>query len=418
MLDRLRGRLARRRKDEDALRVEAVYPNEMSTPVSGGRLMRGRSLDFDWVVVAVVSLLLGLGTVMVYSASISLADSPKYGTSQTYFLTRHLISLAISLAAAYGVYHVPMRAWLRLAKPLGVLAVLLLVLVLVPGVGVSVNGSRRWIRFPFMNLQVSEFTKFVAVIFASYFTLTRQDYMHSFRKGFLPMALAVGAVAALLIVQPDLGATIVVIAIVMGVLFVGGLSYKIFFLMVAAVAGLVASMIIWTPWRLSRVVAYLDPWNEENVLGKAYQLSHSLIALGRGEIFGAGLGGSVEKLNYLPEAHTDFIFAVIGEELGFVGVVVVLFLYYRLIRSAFEIGRIAVKMDNVFSGLVAQGVGIWIGVQVCINVGVATGLLPTKGLTLPLMSYGGSAILSTLCGIALLLRVDHENRVLMHGGQI
>ena len=248
--------------------------------------------------------------------------------------------------------------------------------------------------------------------------MTRQEYMHSFRKGFIPMLAVMGIVTALLALQPDLGATVVVLAIIMGILFLGGISYVILGVVGSMVITMGVGMIIATPWRLGRVTAYLDPWNEENVLGKAYQLSHSLIAFGRGEIFGAGLGASVEKLNYLPEAHTDFIFAVIGEELGFVGVVIVLFLYYRLIRSAFEIGRIAVKMDNIFSGLVAQGTGIWIGVQVCINVAVATGLMPTKGLTLPLMSYGGSAIVATLCGIALLLRVDHENRVQMHGGYV
>ncbi|MCI5850250.1 MAG: putative lipid II flippase FtsW [Sutterellaceae bacterium] len=417
MLEKLRSRFRRGGKGSDKLTVEAVYPGEMQGPATNLGY-HSTALDFDWVVIATVSLLIGIGTVMVYSASVSLGDSPKYGTTSTYFLIRHLISLVVSLVAAYGIYHIPMRIWKRLAVPIGIFAVLLLVAVLIPGVGTSVNGSRRWIRMPFMNLQVSEVTKFAAVIFASYFTVRRQDYMHSLRKGFLPMALAMATVAGLLVVQPDLGATVVVIAITMGILFLGGLDLRIFGGVIAIVIAAAAALIMATPWRVGRVVAYMDPWSEENVLGKAYQLSHSLIAFGRGAIFGTGLGGSVEKLNYLPEAHTDFIFAVVGEELGFVGVVLVLLLYYRLIRSAFEIGRIAVKMDNIFSGLVAQGIGIWIGVQVCINVGVATGLLPTKGLTLPLMSYGGSALLATLCGIAVLLRVDHENRVQMHGGSI
>ena len=408
--------LFHRGRSKDELAVEVVYPDLRSSYSDGGELSAGKNVD--WAVVAVVGLLLTLGTIMVYSASVSLADSPKYGTTSTHFLFRHIAFVLLSLVAASAVYQLPMSFWKKYAYLLGFVALVALVLVLVPGVGVSVNGSRRWIRFPYMNLQVSEFVKFVTVIFASYFTLRRQDYMHSFRKGFLPMALALAFVAGLLIVQPDLGATVVIVAIAIGILFLGGLAYRIIIPVVGFVVGVVACMIIWTPWRLARVVAYLDPWNKENVMGKAYQLSHSLIAFGRGEIFGAGLGGSVEKLNYLPEAHTDFIFAVVGEELGFVGVVAVLLLYYCLIRRAFEIGRIAVKMDNIFSGLVAQGVGIWIGVQVCINVGVATGIFPTKGLTLPLMSYGGSAILATLCGIALLLRVDRENRIQMHGGRV
>lgn len=417
MLERLRGLFSRKRKGADDLSVEAVYPDDASTPLADSGYS-GRGLDLNWAVVTVVCLLLGLGTVMVYSASISLADSPKYGTTPYHFLVRHLISLFVSVVAAVAVYHVPMRRWRQFAMPLGIAAIVGLVLVLVPGIGLSVNGSRRWIRIPggLMNLQMSEFAKFAMVIFASYFTVSKQDYMHSFRKGFLPLAIPLCLAGALLAKQPDLGAAIVVGTIALGILFLGGIAWKIFITVAAAAISAVAAMILWTPWRLGRFMAYLDPWDEQNALGKAYQLSHSLIAFGRGEIFGVGLGGSVEKLNYLPEAHTDFILAVVGEELGFVGVVIVLFLYYRLIRSAFEIGRIAIKMDNIFSGLVAQGVGIWIGVQVCINVAVATGVFPTKGLTLPLMSFGGSALLATLCGLALLLRVDHENRVQMHGG--
>lgn len=406
---------SREKKSEEDLAIEAGFPVEAgSAAARPGAAVKG--LEFDWVVIAVVSILLGLGTVMVYSASISLADSPKFGTTPSYFLVHHLVSLAVSLTAAAIVYRMPMKGWNKLANAIGIVAVIALIAVLIPGIGVNVNGSRRWIRFPFMNLQVSEFAKFAAVIYTARFTVMKQDYMHSFCLGFGPMFIALGVVAALLVVQPDLGATVVVCVITMGILFVGGLAKKIFFAVVGGLVAIVVALIAYTPWRMARFVAYLDPWDESNVLGKAYQLSHSLIAFGRGEIWGAGLGGSVEKLNYLPEAHTDFIFAVVGEELGFVGVVFVLFLYYRLIRSAFEIGRIAIKMDSIFSGLVAQGIGIWIGAQVCINVGVATGVLPTKGLTLPLMSYGGSAILATLCAIAVLLRVDHENRVRMHGG--
>ena len=204
----------------------------------------------------------------------------------------------------------------------------------------------------------------------------------------------------------------------MGVLFLGGLSMNIFLSVGAVVIGFVGFMIYMTPWRLSRVLAYLDPWSEEYVLGQSYQLSHSLIAFGRGELFGVGLGGSVEKLNYLPEAHTDFIMAVIAEEMGFAGVILVLFIFYWLIRRAFEIGRQAIKLERYFAGLLAEGVGLWYGVQVIINVGVASGALPTKGLTLPFVSFGGSALLSSMIAIGLLLRVDRENKILMRGGQV
>lgn len=232
------------------------------------------------------------------------------------------------------------------------------------------------------------------------------------------MAALMVMLAGLIVKQPDLGALIVIVVELMGLLFLGGLSLKIFSIVLIVVVGFVSYMIYDTPWRQGRFLAYLNPWAPENVLDKAYQLSHSLIAFGRGELFGVGLGGSVEKLYYLPEAHTDFIMAVVAEETGFVGVALVLFLDYWLIRYAFEIGRVAVKMERFFSGMLAQGVGIWFGVQVVINVGVASGLLPTKGLTMPFLSFGGSALLSSLVGIGLLLRVDKENKILMLGGQV
>ena len=384
-------------------------------------LGRGSPVKADGVDLTVLLIgfgLLCLGTLMVYSASISLADSPKYNTTQYHFLVRHLIAIAVALTAGAVAYRVPMRVWNRLAPMLVIVSVVLLAAVLLPGVGKSVNGSRRWINLGVMNLQVTEAVKFAALIGAAWFTVQRQEYMHSFTKGFGPMALMMCLVAGLISLQPDLGAIVVIVCIAMGVLFLGGLNVRIFFTVCVAVAIVVALMIYDSPWRLQRVMAYLDPWSSEYALDKAYQLSHSLIAFGRGELFGVGLGGSVEKLHYLPEAHTDFILAVVGEELGFVGVVSILIAYYWLVRRAFAIGRQAIKLERIFSGLVAEGVGIWIGVQVLINAGVATGLLPTKGLTLPLMSFGGSSLLSCVAALALLLRVDCENRILMRGGRI
>lgn len=371
--------------------------------------------SIDYSVIAVILALLILGLIMVYSASISLGDSPKYQTSEGYFAVRHAIYIAIGLIAAFFVFKVSLSRWCLLSYPLGLFGILLLISVFVPGLGHEVNGSTRWIGFGPINLQVSEVVKFVSVLVISHFVVTRQAYMHSYTRGLIPVMLYIGAVAMLLSLQPDLGATVVISAIVLGVVFLGGLSWSIIIPFGIVIFAVIVFSIALSPWRTARVFAYLNPWDIENQLGKAYQLTHSLIAFGRGELFGVGLGASVEKMHYLPEAHTDFILAVIGEELGLVGFTFVLLLFYWLVRRAFEIGRQAVRLESVYSGLVAQGVGLWIGVQALINIGVAIGVFPTKGLTLPLVSYGGSSIVVTLCALALLLRVDYENRLLMRG---
>lgn len=372
----------------------------------------------NWDVLVCVVALLAIGAVMVFSATTAFAESPRFSVESTTYLVRHLSSIAFATVCALVVYRIPMSFWFRWSVPIGVLAVLVLVAVFIPGFGKSVNGARRWITLGFMNLQVSEMVKVAALIFTAAFTVKKQDYMHSFLSGFFPMAAVMMLLSFLLIQQPDLGATVVIAAEIMGILFLGGLSINIFLAVLVIVCTFVGWMIYATPWRLGRFLAYLDPWSEEYVLGQAYQLSHSLIAFGRGELFGVGLGGSMEKLNYLPEAHTDFIMAVIAEETGFVGVILVLFLFYWLIRRAFEIGRQSIKLERPFQGLLAQGVGLWFGVQVIINVGVASGAFPTKGLTLPFVSFGGSALLSGLVAVALLLRVDKENKILMRGGQV
>ena len=371
--------------------------------------------SIDYSVIATIAALLVLGLVMVYSASISLGDSPKYQTSEGYFAVRHAIYIVIGLMAAFFVFKVSLYRWYLLSYPLGLLGILLLVSVFVPGLGHEVNGSTRWIGFGPINLQVSEVVKFVSVLVISHFVVTRQAYMHSYTRGLIPVMLYIGMVAMLLSLQPDLGATVVISAIVLGVVFLGGLSWRIIVPFGIVIFAVIVLSIALSPWRTARVFAYLNPWDIENQLGKAYQLTHSLIAFGRGELFGVGLGASVEKMHYLPEAHTDFILAVIGEELGLVGFTFVLLLFYWLVRRAFEIGRQAVRLESVYSGLVAQGVGLWIGVQALINIGAAIGVFPTKGLTLPLVSYGGSSIVVTLCALGLLLRVDYENRLLMRG---
>jgi cell division protein FtsW len=257
--------------------------------------------------------------------------------------------------------------------------------------------------------------KVACVLYAANFTVRKQDYMHQFAKGFLPMAAVMIVLGVLLLLQPDLGAFGVIVTISMGILFLGGVNARLFAGIGVALAAAFALVIWLSPWRRERIFAYWNVWDPEYTLGKGYQLSHSLIAFGRGEWFGVGLGGSVEKLHYLPEAHTDFLLAVIGEELGLVGVMVVIVLFYWIVRRAFEIGRQAIALDRVFSGLVSKGIALWLGFQAFINMGVNLGLLPTKGLTLPLMSYGGTGILVNCVAIALLVRVDFENRRLMRG---
>jgi cell division protein FtsW len=384
-----------------------------------GVVQRSRMMEYDQPLVWVVVLLMLFGMVMVYSASISLPDSPKYASyKNSHFLVRQASFIGVALFAGLLAFRVRVETWQRLAPYLFVATLVLLVLVLVPGLGKGVNGARRWLSFKVFNLQPSELMKLFVVLYAADYTVRKQQYMHKLTKGFLPMTVAIGFVGLLLLLEPDLGAFGVIVCIAMGILFLGGINGIWFGGIGATLVGIFTLVIILSPWRRERIFAYLNPWVEENALGKAYQLSHSLIAFGRGELFGVGLGGSVEKLHYLPEAHTDFLLAVIGEELGFVGVLVVVAMFYWIIKRAFEIGRQAIAMDLTFAGLTAKGVGIWIGVQAFINMGVNLGLLPTKGLTLPLMSYGGSGVLINCVGLAILLRIDYENRVLMRGGRV
>ena len=372
----------------------------------------------DYGVLFVVFSLMLLGCLMVFSASISLGDSPKYHISEHYFFVRHVISLVVALFGAYIVWHIPMKAWKKMAFPFFLFGLFLLGAVFIPGVGKSTNGACRWIPLGLFNLQVTEVMKIAVLIYAADFTVRKQNYMHSVKKGLLPMLLVMGLVGFLVLKEPDLGAYVMMLAISMGILFLGGINLTVFIMVLVGVLGLLVFMIFAASWRAARFFAYLDPWEISNAQGKAYQLSHSLIAFGRGETWGVGLGDAIEKQHYLPEAHTDFILAIVGEELGFVGVMLILVLLFWLVKRAIEIGRTAIHLEHIFSGLVAEGIGIWIGVQTFINVGVASGLLPTKGLTLPFISFGGSAIMAVTAAVAILLRVDYENKVTMKGGKV
>jgi len=396
--------------------VSATLPVRDSVHVGSTRPVRLSA--FDQTLVAVVAALALLGVVMVYSASIALPDNPKFSNyAQAYFLQRHVMALVIAFVAALVVVQVPIAFWAKQAPVIFVIALMLLVIVLVPFIGKVVNFSRRWIPLGIMNFQPSEMAKLAIALYAANYMVRRMDARENFFRAVTPMVVAVAFVGVLLLRQPDMGAFIVIATIAMGILFLGGVNARMFFLIAAVMLVTLALFLAFDDLRRERILAYLDPWNPKYAQGKGYQLTHSLIALGRGEIFGQGLGNSVEKLHYLPEAHTDFLLAVIGEELGFLGVATVIVLFFWLTRRIFHIGRQAIALDQVFAGLMCQGIGIWVGFQSFINMGVNLGVLPTKGLTLPLMSYGGSAILMNLIALAMVLRVDIENRALMRGGR-
>ena len=403
--------LGKSAQERDALPVRlgrrANYANTQSS---------SRVSSLDHALMAVVSTLLVWGAVMVYSATIAMPDNPKFvGYTHNYFLVRHLASMAMGLVACLIAFQVPVQTWEKYAPLLFMVSLVLLVAVLIPHIGKGVNGARRWISLGFTSFQPSELAKFSAVVYASGYMVRKMEVKEDFLRAVWPMAAAVGMMGVLLLAEPDMGAFLVIAFIAMGILFLGGVNASMFFLISGVLLAAFALMIAFNDYRRARIFAYLDPWSEHNALAKGYQLTHSLIALGRGEIFGVGLGGSVEKLHWLPEAHTDFLVAVIGEEFGLVGVLVLIALFLWMTRRIIHIGRQAVALDRVFAGLVAQGVGIWMGFQSFINMGVNLGALPTKGLTLPLMSYGGSAILVNLVALALVLRIDYENRKMMQG---
>lgn len=394
-----------------------IYSKNKGISQEDKQLKMSSPYKVDIMLIGITLALLAWGLVMVYSASIAMPDNPKFAKlTSTYFVVRHALFLVLAALIAFAAFQIPLTTWEAIAPWLFVISLLLLIAVLIPHVGKVVNGARRWIPLGFISFQPSEFVKFAMLLYVSDYMVRKMDIKEKFFVAVMPIGVAVLVVGLLLLAEPDMGAFMVIAVIAMGILFLGGVNARMFFLIAALIVMAFGAMIALSDWRRERIFAYLDPWSAEHTLGKGYQLSHSLIAFGRGEIFGVGLGGSVEKLHWLPEAHTDFLLAVIGEEFGLVGVVVVIGLFLWLTRRIMHIGRQAIALDRLFAGLLAQGVGIWIGFQSFINMGVNLGALPTKGLTLPLMSYGGSAILFNCIAIAIVLRIDYENKGLMRGG--
>ncbi|HUJ87082.1 MAG TPA: putative lipid II flippase FtsW [Burkholderiales bacterium] len=382
----------------------ASYVFAQSTPMA----------EYDRSLAWAALLLAAGGLVMVYSASIETAASSRYtGDNSAYFLVRQAIFLGVALFAATLVFLVPVRLWQKAAPWLFAGGVLLLVLVLVPGIGREVNGARRWLNLRAFNIQPSELMKLGAVLYAADYTVRKHAVLKSFKKGLLPMLGVMLLVSWLLLREPDFGAFVVIAITTFGMIFLGGMNGRHFALLVVMLAVGFAGLVLSSPYRMHRIFGFMDPWND--AYGTGYQLSHALIAFGRGEWFGVGLGASVEKLHYLPEAHTDFLLAVIAEELGFVGVAVVIALFGWIVFRAFLIGRQAALRERHFAALAAQGIGVWIGFQAAINMGVNMGLLPTKGLTLPLMSFGGTGVVVNFVALAILLRIDWENRQLARG---
>jgi cell division protein FtsW len=365
--------------------------------------------EYDRSLAWAALLLLATGLVMVYSASIATAEASRYaGNNSLYFLIRHSAYTVAALLAALVVFTVPARFWQKAAPWIFVFASLLLVLVLVPGVGREVNGAKRWLSLGIANFQPSELMKLAAVLYAADYTVRKNAVLKSFSRGLLPMLSVMMIVSWLLLKEPDFGALVVIAVIAFGLLFLGGMNGRHFLALVAMLAVGFAGLVLTSEYRMQRIFGFMDPWSDP--FGRGYQLSHALIAFGRGEWLGVGLGASIEKLHYLPEAHTDFLLAVIAEELGFVGVVAVIALFAWIVVRAFAIGHHAAAHARPFESLVAQGIGTWLGFQALISMGVNMGLLPTKGLTLPLMSFGGSGLLANCMALAILLRIDWENR--------
>ncbi|MCW8904372.1 MULTISPECIES: putative lipid II flippase FtsW [Sedimenticola] len=371
--------------------------HRQATIGEGRRLLP--ALDYPLLFAALV--LLGLGLVMVASASLH-----RIGEAPFYYVNRHLVAIGLGLLGALIISRVPVTLWERSGTLLYFIGLLLLVLVLVPGVGREANGATRWIPLGAFNLQSSEFMKLFMVIYIAGYLVRRQlEVAHSIWGFIKPMLLLVIA-CSLIMVQPDFGTTTVLLATAMGMLFLGGVPVWQFAILIGLAGSALVGLVLVSPYRLQRVTAFLDPWAD--VENSGYQLAQALIAFGRGEWFGVGLGNGIQKQFYLPEAHTDFLMAVIGEEFGLLGTLVVITLFALIVWRAFRIGARAEAHSRRFSAYVAYGFGLWIGMQAFINIGVNVGLLPTKGLTLPFMSYGGNSIIVAILVVAILLRIDYE----------
>lgn len=365
---------------------------------------------YDKTLVITILLLIALGMIMVTSSSLYYAENSLNGKTN-YFVSRHLIYMGITAIAVCFVLTQPIIRWQHYGPYLLVIGLALLVVVLFAGR--TVNGSRRWLALGPLTFQVSEVIKLFVVVYLAGYLVRRTDELQTQIKGFVKPLLVLALITGLLLLEPDFGASVVILATSLAMLFLGGAKLWQFIGLSASVAGILGLIAVSQPYRLERLMTFLNPWDDP--FGSGYQLTQSLIAFGRGSLWGQGLGNSLQKLSYLPEAHTDFVFAVVAEELGLVGVLFVLLLYFMLFQRAMNIGRKALKQHRPYAAYLAYGIGFWLTFQALINMGVASGALPTKGLTLPLISYGGNSLVICGVAVAILLRIDYESRLLERG---
>lgn len=368
------------------------------------------ALHDKWFIFAVICIVI-IGLLMMTSASIVISDRQMH--QPFYFLFKQLIFLTLGVLLGTVVMQIDTAIWEKWGMHLLVAVMLMLALVLIPGIGHSANGSARWIGFGSFTFQVSELAKFIVVIYMAGYMERHNHEVRNQLSGFIKPMLIVGSLAVLLLREPDFGATVVVTATTLGLMFLAGMRLRHFLALFSLVIGGLAVIAISAPYRLARLTSFLNPW--ERPFDTGYQLTQSLIAFGRGGWFGVGLGKSIQKMFYLPEAHTDFLFAVIAEEWGLFGMLVVISLFLLLVVRIFIIGRTAHLLQRSYAGFLAYGFGLWLAIQFTVSIGVNSGLLPTKGLTLPMMSYGGSSVLVNCIVIAVLLRIDHENRLTQLG---
>jgi cell division protein FtsW len=373
--------------------------------------IRQHNSPVDMLFIGVLVCLIILGLVMVTSASITIAER-RLG-QPFYFTLHHSAYLVLAMGCCFATRFVPLSFWFKMAKPIMLATIIGLIAVLIPGLGKVVNGSSRWISLGGVSLQISEFAKLSIIIYLSSYIVRHNDALKNEIRGVIHPLLLLGLMCILLILEPDFGTTVVVMLTSMGLLFLAGVPLWQFIVLALTVALAFVGLAISAPYRLERLTAFLDPWADQYDTG--YQLTQALIAFGRGEWFGVGLGSSVQKLFYLPEAHTDFVFAVLAEELGLVGAVVTVILFATLIWRGLVIGINAQKRHDVFACFLCYGICLWVGLQTFINIGVNTGLLPTKGLTLPFISYGGNSLMVICAAMGFIWQVDAKNRKSLKG---
>jgi cell division protein FtsW len=376
----------------------------VSYPRSGAR---NRAVQLDGLLMLAVAGILLISAVMVASSSISIA-ARETGDSFYYF-KRQLFFIVVGVIGCGIVVRIPSTVWEKLRIPLLLIAFALLIAVLIPGLGAVINGSRRWINLGITRFQPSELARIFILMFISGYAAKKQkELKEGLQAAYVPLGV-LGVAAVLLLLEPDMGAVIVLVAVGMTILFIAGMQWRYFIALVAASAALVAALIVFEPYRWKRVTGFLNPFDDP--FGTGFQLVQSLIAIGRGELFGVGLGASVQKLSYLPEAHTDFVFAVLAEEFGFIGVLCVLALFGLMVWRVFVIARAAAEANLPFQAYVAVSFGVWVGLQAFFNIGVNMGILPTKGLTLPMLSNGGTSLLVALFWLGIVLRIGHESNL-------